>query len=54
MKSEMMYLGSMLGTGSIVTIGIFLLAAISVAGFVIIRKKREAKNAVNPLQEEKI
>ena len=39
LNSSVAYLGSMLGTGSLVTIGIFLFAAVSVGVFIIIRKK---------------
>ena len=42
-KSNMAFLGSMLGSGSLITIGIFLLAAVSVGGFIVIKKKREKR-----------
>ena len=51
-ESTLAYLGSMLGTGSWVTIGIFLFAAMSVGGFILIRKKRATVKTDETINEE--
>ena len=52
LNSSVAYLGSMLGTGSLVTIGISLFAAVSVGVFIIIRKKRATVKTDETINEE--
>ena len=51
-ETYLAYLGSMLGTGSWITIGLFLLAAVGAGGFVLIRKKRATVKTDEPITEE--